>query len=46
VTHQIAGADAWTAAFILMALAMVVVRVAATGVAPARVARRPAHVLA
>ena len=35
MTHQITGADAWTAAFILMALAMVVVRVAATGVATA-----------
>ena len=44
--HEITGADAWTAAFILMALAMVVVRVAATGVATAVAARRPAHVLA
>jgi hypothetical protein len=46
MTHQITGADAWTAAFILMALAMVVVRVAATGVATAVAARRPAPVLA
>jgi hypothetical protein len=46
ITHQITGADAWTAAFILMALAMVVVRVAATGVATAVAARRPAPVLA
>jgi hypothetical protein len=41
MTHQITGADAWTAAFILMALTMVVVRVAAT-----TVAARPAHALA
>jgi hypothetical protein len=46
MTHRITGADAWTAAFILMALAMVVVRVAATGVTTARVARRPAPALA
>ena len=46
MTHQITGADAWTAAFILMALAMVVVRVAVTGVVTARAARRPAPVLA
>ena len=45
MTHSITGADAWTAAFILMALAMVVVRVAATGVITARAARRPAAVL-
>jgi hypothetical protein len=44
--HSITGADAWTAAFILMALAMVVVRVAATGVVTARAARRPEPVLA
>jgi hypothetical protein len=42
MTHQITGADAWTAAFILMALAMVVVRVAATGVVTAIAAHRPA----
>jgi hypothetical protein len=46
MTHQITGADAWTAAFILMALSMVVVRVAATGVLTARAARRPVAVLA
>jgi hypothetical protein len=46
MTHRITGADAWTAAFILMALAMVVVRVAATGVATARAARRPDRALA
>jgi hypothetical protein len=44
--HSITGADAWTAAFILMALAMVVVRVAATGLITARAARRPAAVSA
>jgi hypothetical protein len=46
MTHSITGADAWTTAFVLMALAMVVVRVAATGVATAVAARRPAHALA
>jgi hypothetical protein len=45
-THRITGADAWTAAFILMALAMVVVRVAATGVATAHAVRRPDRALA
>ena len=45
-THQITGADAWTTAFILMALAMVVARVAATGVVVARAARRPAEAFA
>src|SRR3954471_23712655 len=45
MTHSITGADAWTAAFILMALAMVVVRVAATGVGTARAASRPVAVL-
>ncbi len=39
MSHQITGADAWTAAFVLMALAMVVVRVAATALATARAAR-------
>ena len=29
--HQITGADAWTAAFVLMAVAMVVSRYAVTG---------------
>ena len=46
MTHQITGSDAWTAAFILMSLTMVVARVAATGVATVRAARRPAAVLA
>jgi hypothetical protein len=46
MTHHITGADAWTAAFVLMALAMVVTRVAATGVAAAVAARRPVAVLA
>lgn len=46
MTHQITGADAWTAAFILMSLTMVVVRVAATGIVTALAARRPAHALA
>jgi hypothetical protein len=41
ITHQITGADAWTAAFVLMALSMVVVRVAASGVLTTRAARRP-----
>ena len=44
MTHQITGADAWTAAFVLMALSMVVVRVAATGVLTLRAGRRPAVV--
>lgn len=34
--HLITGADAWTAAFVLMALAMVLSRVAVTGVRAAR----------
>jgi len=46
LTHQITGGDAWTAAFILMSLAMVVVRVATTGVVTALAARRPAPALA
>jgi hypothetical protein len=45
MSHQITGADAWTSAFILMALAMVLVRVAATGVLTAVAARRPAPVV-
>jgi hypothetical protein len=45
LTHQITGSDAWTAAFILMSLTMVLARVAATGLATARAARRPAAVL-
>jgi hypothetical protein len=44
--HQITGSGAWAAAFVLMALAMVVTRVAATGVATARAARRPVRALA
>ncbi len=38
--HLITGADAWTAAFILMALAMVLSRVAVTGLRAARVSGR------
>ena len=34
--HLITGADAWTAAFVLMALAMVVSRLAVTGIRAAR----------
>jgi hypothetical protein len=34
--HRITAAGAWTAAFVLMALAMIVTRVAITGVAAAR----------
>jgi hypothetical protein len=37
--HRITGADAWTAAFVLMALAMVLTRVAVTVVAAALVRR-------
>jgi hypothetical protein len=40
IAHQITGADAWRAAFVLMALVMVLTRVAATAVAAAR-SRRP-----
>ncbi len=36
VTHQITGADAWTAAFVLMALTMVLSRVIVTALAAAR----------
>lgn len=46
MTHAITGADAWTSAFVLMALCMVVARVAATGLATARAARRPVAALA
>jgi hypothetical protein len=38
--HLITGADAWTAAFVLMALAMVLSRVVVTGVRAARVSGR------
>jgi len=37
IAHQIT--DAWTAAFVLMALAMVVTRIAATAVVAARTPR-------
>lgn len=36
IRHQITGADAWTSAFVLMALAMVVARYAVTGAAVLR----------
>lgn len=36
-SHLITGADAWTAAFVIMALAMVVSRLAVTGIRAARV---------
>jgi hypothetical protein len=36
MAHQITGADAWRAAFVLMALVMVLTRVAATAVAASR----------
>ncbi len=39
-SHLITGADAWTAAFVLMALAMVVSRLAVTGVRAARLSNR------
>ena len=39
--HQITGADAWTAAFVLMALAMVVTRLGVTGFRAARLAAGP-----
>ncbi|MCB0905798.1 MAG: hypothetical protein KDB63_01620 [Nocardioidaceae bacterium] len=38
--HQITGADAWTAAFVLMSLAMVVTRYVSTGAVAAWVTRR------
>ena len=38
--HQITGADAWTAAFVLMALTMVVTRLTVTGVRAARLSTR------
>ena len=40
--HQITGADAWTSAFVLMALAMVLARYLATGLTAASLTRRPA----
>ena len=45
MTHQITGADAWTAAFVLMALAMVATRVLVTATALARSAQRLPHAL-
>jgi hypothetical protein len=39
--HQITGADAWTAAFVLMALAMVLTRVLSTVALTAGLRRRP-----
>jgi hypothetical protein len=39
--HQITGADAWTAAFILMALTMVLTRVAVTAARAGLVQRQP-----
>ncbi len=41
IRHQITGADAWTAAFVLMAVAMVVARYAATAAMAARARRAP-----
>jgi len=45
MTHQITGADAWTAAFILLSLSMVLVRVATSAVLTALSGRRPAAAL-
>ena len=45
ITHRITGADAWTAAFVLMALTMVLVRVLVTAVS-ARTVRPVARVVA
>jgi hypothetical protein len=44
MTHQITGADAWTAAFILLSLSMVLARVATSVVLTALAGRRPAAV--
>lgn len=46
ITHQITGADAWTAAFILLSLSMVLARVATAAVLITRTGRRPAVALA
>jgi hypothetical protein len=46
MTHQITGADAWTAAFIMLSLSMVVARVATSAVLTALAAQRPATALA
>lgn len=45
ISYQITGADAWTCAFVLMALSMVVTRVLVT-VARGAFTRRPEHALA
>jgi hypothetical protein len=45
MTHQITGADAWTAALILLSLSMVLARVATSAVLTALAGRRPAAVL-
>jgi hypothetical protein len=45
MTYQITGADAWTAAFVLLSLSMVLARVAGSGVLIARASRRPAPAL-
>jgi hypothetical protein len=42
MTHQITGADAWTAAFILLSLSMVLARVATSAVLISLASRRPA----
>jgi hypothetical protein len=42
MTHQITGADAWTAAFVLMALAMVLARSVVTAIQAARIQPAPA----
>ena len=41
VEQQITGRPAWTAAFVLMALAMVLARLTATGLQTARLPRTP-----
>jgi hypothetical protein len=46
MTHQITGADAWTTAFVLLSLSMVLTRVAVSGVLIARATRRPTPALA
>jgi hypothetical protein len=42
MTHQITGADAWTAAFILLSLSMILARVATSAVLITLAGRRPA----
>jgi hypothetical protein len=42
MSHQITGADAWTAAFVLLSLSMVLARVVTSTVLIARAGRRPA----